>query len=162
MSRYYVEISKQGKDGYYEFSHSLPISKEEMPFSGERDLNSSGWIMLGYNDYLGLMLFNGDKELTQEEMEQRKLEVKPRFGVKFDMLRFIDTDKCHREVQVREEKEYVIGETYELGKYLGINKTYPWGADYAYNEHKFATKPKDYDGRTPWEINTIFIEKVER
>lgn len=62
---------------------------------------------------------------------------------------------------MNKEEKYIIGENYEgLGKYIGIKKVYPWGTDYAYNEHQF-TEGIICTNEVA-KINTIFIEKVKR
>lgn len=59
------------------------------------------------------------------------------------------------------KETYIIGEQYVgRGKYLGIQKFYPCGVDYAYTEHKFTEGIVDTNVVAV--INTIFIEKVKR
>jgi len=162
MSRYYVEISRESKDGYYEFSHSLPISEEEMPYSLKRGVNSNGWWVLGYNDYIGTLLFGSDTTLSEEQMVGRKNIMKePRFGVKYDIMKFIDTEQYKSDIKMREDIKYKKGVTYEgLGKYIGVVTVYPWGVNYKYTEHQFTEGI--IDNIKVAKINKIFIEKLPK
>lgn len=56
--------------------------------------------------------------------------------------------------------QYIKEEWYDQGRYIGIVDTYPWGEDYFIRNHHFM---KDFPiGKSPAEINQVFIEKIKR
>ena len=57
-------------------------------------------------------------------------------------------------------KEYIKGQWYENGRYIGVFDTYPWGEDYFIRNHHFMEAiPK---GNAASSVANVFVEKINR
>ena len=98
---------------------------------------------------------NRNEEKDDEEIQN---EINKEYGITDEFISNMD----EMFIKAQREKAYVEGEFYEgLGKYLGIEKVYPYGKDYILKNHKFAEKPPK-NGRDCAKINEILIEKIKK